>query len=119
MATDRHCVKTYLNVDEKAQLDSMCAQMKLSSSELLRRLLTNRHLPSAADFAASEGILKLLEVNADQARLGNLLKLMLDEPLSEDVLRKFEELTNDIRSTQDELKATVRMIDANIKPVRR
>lgn len=119
MATDRHCVKTYLNKKEKAQLDSQCDQMKLTASELLRRLVTNQKLPSAKDFAASEGILDLLRVNADQARLGNLLKMMLDEPISEDLHRRFDKLIEDLRQSQDELKNTVKMIDEQIRPAGR
>ena len=50
----------------------------------------------------------------DLARLGNLLKLALDEPLSADLLRKYDDLAATIKSTQDELKDVVRKIDRTI-----
>ncbi|MDP2699923.1 MAG: hypothetical protein Q8O73_17565 [Thalassospira sp.] len=74
----------------------------------------NTPLPNAHTFEASRGIVDLLQVNADQARLGNLLKLAMDEPLSADLLRKFDQLTADIRATQDDLKKIAREIDASI-----
>ena len=95
MATERHVIKTYLNDEEKDRIDQLAHQMRLSRSELLKRLLMNTKLPSASDFAAWQGIRDLLKVNADQARLGNLFKLALDEPLSADLLKKFDGLVRD------------------------
>lgn len=74
----------------------------------------NSPLPVQRDFEAAKGILDMMQVNADLARLGNLLKLMMDEPLSADLLSRFEGLANDISSTQYELKDTVRRIDRSI-----
>ncbi|WP_417247412.1 plasmid mobilization protein [Celeribacter sp.] len=107
MPTERHVIKTYLNDEEKARIDQLASQLRLSRSELLRRLLMNSKLPSAADFAAWQGIRDLLKVNADQARLGNLFKLALDEPLSADLMKKFDSLIRDIEAAQTELKAAI------------
>lgn len=107
-------METYLNDAEFSRLKELSAQLKLSRSELFRRLLMNSPLPNARDFEAAQAVLDLLQVNADLARLGNLLKLALDEPLSADLLRKFDELTASISSTREELKDVVRKIDRTI-----
>jgi hypothetical protein len=107
MPTKRRKIETYLNDEEKRRLDELCGQVRLSRSELLKRLLMNSKLPNAADFAAWQGIRDLLKVNADLARLGNLFKLALDEPLSADLLKKFDDLIRDIEGTQAELKAAI------------
>jgi Ribbon-helix-helix protein, copG family len=99
---------------ESDRLDQLSKQLRLTQSEVLRRLLMNSPLPDQRDFEASQGILDLLSVNADLARLGNLLKLVMDEPLSSELLRKYDELANQIKSTQDELKDTVRKVDNSI-----
>jgi len=39
---------------------------------------------------------------------------VMDEPLSSELLRKYDELANQIKSTQDELKDTVRKVDNSI-----
>ena len=119
MATDRHVIKTYLNDEEKERIDQLAHQMRLSRSELLKRLLMNTKLPSARDFAAWQGIRDLLKVNADQARLGNLFKLALDEPLSADLLKKFDDLVRDIERTQAELKAAIGEIRDQLQPGKR
>ncbi len=116
MATERHVIKTYLNDEEKTRIDQLAHQMRLSRSELLKRLLMNTKLPSASDFAAWQGIRDLLKVNADQARLGNLFKLALDEPLSADLLKKFDGLVRDIETTQAELKTTIGDIRDQLQP---
>ncbi|MBR9901829.1 ribbon-helix-helix protein, CopG family [Thalassospira tepidiphila] len=119
MATDRHVIKTYLNDEEKERIDQLAHQMRLSRSELLKRLLMNTKLPSARDFAAWQGIRDLLKVNADQARLGNLFKLALDEPLSADLLKKFDDMIRDIEGTQAELKAAIGAIRDQLQPGKR
>ncbi len=119
MATDRHVIKTYLNDEEKERIDQLAHQMRLSRSELLKRLLMNTKLPSARDFAAWQGIRDLLKVNADQARLGNLFKLALDEPLSADLPKKFDDMIRDIEGTQAELKAAIGAIRDQLQPGKR
>ncbi|MEQ5777113.1 ribbon-helix-helix protein, CopG family [Thalassospira sp. NFXS8] len=115
MATTRNLVKTYLDDTELARLDRLAGQLRLSRSELLRRLLMNSKLPDQRTFEASQAILDLLKVNADQARLGNLFKLALDEPLSADLLAKFDQLIVEIEGTQNALKDLVRQIDHSIR----
>ncbi|MEQ9565936.1 MAG: hypothetical protein RLN85_09015, partial [Pseudomonadales bacterium] len=61
----------------------------------------------------------LLKVNADQARLGNLFKLALDEQLSVDLLKKFDGLVRDIEITQAELKSAIGDIHDQLQPGKR
>ncbi len=116
MPTKRQKIETYLNDEEKRRLDELCEQMRLSRSELLKRLLMNSKLPNAVDFAAWQGIRDILKVNADQARLGNLFKLALDEPLSADLLKKFDGLLREIETTQADLKSVIGEIRDQLQP---
>lgn len=115
VATERHTVKAYFNDKEKQRLDEMQAQMRLSRSEILRRLLMNTPLPSASDFAAWEAVRDLYKINADLARLGNLLKLTLDEPLSENTYRKYDRLALEIEETRQTVKTAARDISSSVR----
>jgi hypothetical protein len=114
LATKNKRLLVTLPDKERARLDQLSSQLRLDRSEVLRRLLMNTPLPAQRDFEAAQAILDMMKVNADLARLGNLLKLMMDEPLSADLLRRYDELSNDIHKAQIELKDTVRKIDRSI-----
>ena len=114
MATNKRRLLVTLPDEESKYLDDLSSQLRLSRSEVLRRLLMNSPLPVQRDFEAAQGILDLLRANADLARLGNLLKLMMDEPLSADLLDRYEALAKEITTTQNELKDAVRKIDHSI-----
>jgi len=114
LTTKKRRLLVTLSDEESGFLDDLSSQLRLSRSEVFRRLLMNSPLPVQRDFEAAKGILDLMKVNADLARLGNLLKLMMDEPLSADLLSRFDALANEISSTQNELKDAVRKIDHSI-----
>ena len=118
MPTKRHPVKTYFNNEEVDRLDELVAQLRLSRSEFLLRLAMAYRMPDPSDFVAWQGIRDLLKVNADLARLGNLFKLALDEPLPVDLLRQLDAIKADIAETQTELKACARAIRAIVQPSR-
>ncbi len=118
MPTDRNLVKTYLDDGELARLDQLVAQLRLSRSDLLRRLVMAYRMPDASDFIAWQGIRDLMKVNADLARLGNLFKLALDEALPHDLVSRLDALAADIAVTQGELKACAREIRALVQPPR-
>ena len=48
--------------------------------------------------------------------MGNLFKLALDEPLSADLLKKFDGLVRDIETTQADLKAAIGDIRDQLQP---
>lgn len=118
MPTNRHTVKIYLNDDELARLDELAAQLRLFRSDLLRRLMMAYRMPRPEDFTAWQGIRDLLKVNADQARLGNLLKLALDEAPPEDLMGRLNSLAEEIAQTQQELKGCARDIRTMVQPPR-
>lgn len=115
MPTKRHKIETYLNDEEKAHLDGLTTQLRLSRSELLRRLVLAQRLPDPSHFAAHQGIRDLLKVNADLARLGNLFKLALDETPEADLKDRLLTLAREIAEVQAELKAGAREIRAVIR----
>jgi len=118
MPTNRNLVKTYLTDDELARLDELTAQLRLPRSDFLRRLMMAYRMPDPSDFVAWQGIRDLLKVNADLARLGNLFKLALDEPLPLDLIRQLDAVTANIASTQADLKASACAIRALVQPPR-
>lgn len=119
MTTTRPRVKVSFTPDEKVQVEALAGQLKLSVSELLRRLVLGHRLPSAEDFAAAEGIRNLLRINADQARLGNLLLFALDVgdgALSPHEVAKINRLAESIQATQTLLKDAVKTLHHQIHP---
>ncbi|WP_346915420.1 hypothetical protein [uncultured Roseibium sp.] len=51
--------------------------------------------------------MNLLAVNADQARLGNLLLKAINETADGHLVRQMQTLLRQVRETQDEIKALV------------
>lgn len=72
----RVCVKAYLMPAEKTRLEVLAGKVRISGSELIHRLVIGAVLP---DRQGQDMIRDLLKVNAGLARLGNLLKLGIDE----------------------------------------
>lgn len=92
---------------EKAELEALAGRTGKSFSELIRALVAGRQPITAASKHLQ--VRDLLKVNADLARLGNLLKMILDdESLILPAGIDFKGLYASIRETQDELKAKVR-----------
>ena len=110
----RVCVKAYLPQEEKARLDGLAGRARLSSSEVIRRLVSGGGLPDLGDYNA---VRDLLKVNADLARLGNLLKLAIDEDTAShgDVM----DLLTEIRIRQGEIKQLVKALAAEAKQRRK
>ena len=122
MATTRHRFKVSFTADEMARVQALADQLRLSKSELLRRLAMGYRLPDPNAFAAARAIGDLLTINADQARLGNLLKLAIDEAdqdFAPSIVARIEALIAEIRATQDTLKAGVEALHFDIHPRRR
>ena len=64
--------------DEEALIKENAARASLTVAEYLRRLSLGHVIKGTID---SENVLKLVKINADQGRLGGLLKLWLtDDP---------------------------------------
>lgn len=95
-------IKAYVTEAEKAEVAGLARQARVTVSELVRRLVTGRKLPDAR---RHEAILGLVKVNADLARLGNLLRMALDdEDFAPPEGYDLEGLFDRIRETQSLLK---------------
>lgn len=122
MATARHRFLVSFDDDELASLDAQCKQVRLSRSEFLRRISLGHRLPDGGDFAAAEAIRDLLAVNANLARLGNLLKLAIDEAdgqFGAPTIARVEDVVMQIRDTQKELRGKVEDLHFQIHPNRK
>ena len=119
MATDRHRQLVSFTPAELVQVQAQAKQFKLSISEMLRRFALGQHLPDPSDFVAAQGIRDLLKINADQARLGNLLLMAIDESdstWSPELLARIDALVVEIRDTQAALKTAVKDLHHQIHP---
>ncbi|WP_096704150.1 conjugal transfer protein TraJ [Magnetospirillum sp. 15-1] len=119
MATDRHRIKVSFTDEEMERVRKQADQFKLSISEMLRRFALGERLPDPSTFAGAEAIRNLLKVNADQARLGNLLKLALDESdgtWPPAMVARIDALRVEIGEVQAALSAAVKDIHYQIHP---
>lgn len=121
MATKRKRILVSFTPDELQKVDALKDQVRLSRSELIRRLALGQPLPNPERFARAEAIRDLLKVNADLARLGNLQEMILtegeDSPTRTDKDRLLS-LCEDIRDTQAQLKSLVLALDGERRRVR-
>lgn len=98
-------IRAWVTLDEKQEVDALAKKVHLTVSELVRRLVTGRKLPDAA---RHEAVIELVKVNADMARLGNLLRMALDDPdFTPPEGVNLEDLFDRIRSTQSILKVKI------------
>lgn len=119
MATERHRILVSFTPEELERIKAQADQFKLSMSEMLRRFSLGQHLPDPSDFVAAQAIRDLLKINADQARLGNLLLMAIDESdstWSPALLGRVDGLVAEIRDTQAALKAMVKDLHYQIHP---
>lgn len=96
-------IKSHVSTEEKTILLDRSERMNMSMSDYIRRIVINFKLPKAVINA--QVISDLLHINADLARLGNLLKLTLDE--CDDDKEKINMLLTDIHQTQTALKERI------------
>ncbi len=116
MSTPRKRLLVSFTDDERARVDQLADQLKLSVSELLRRLALGHRLPDPEDFALAHAIRDLLRINADQARLGNLLKLALDDDPGPAQRARIESLIAEIAHVQMAIKAGVHALHSDRHP---
>ncbi|TCS59952.1 plasmid mobilization protein [Varunaivibrio sulfuroxidans] len=104
-AKNRVPVTVWLRPEEKSEVVALARQARLSISDLVRRLATGRALP---DVHRHEAVIALVKVNADQARLGNLLRMALsDADFKPPDGVTLERLFDTIRETQSILKTKI------------
>lgn len=120
-ARRRNMAPTYLSDSEKRAVADRAAQLNLPVSAF-RRLALGAPLPDPSAFAAHDAVRDLLAVNADLARLGNLLKLEIDAADGAAPRRFVEDVDGlhaGIRETQDRLKACAVAVADSVRPGRR
>lgn len=119
MPSSLHQIKTYLSDEERDRLDELAAQTQLSRSEILRRLILAQRLPDPTQAAGWHHVRDLMKVNADLARLGNLMKLALDQAPEAELPAQLTRLAGEIAATQTELKAAVVDLRRVLQPRRK
>lgn len=104
--TTREQIKSYVSPAEKAEVTALAKQARLTVSELVRRLVLGKKLP---DTNLHLSVIELVKVNADLARLGNLLRMaVMEEEFELPVGMDLDSLFDTIRETQSILKAKIK-----------
>ncbi|MCJ7602140.1 MAG: hypothetical protein MUO63_11675 [Desulfobulbaceae bacterium] len=88
---------------EKNRLLELAQAHGLKLSEYMRQAGLVQEITSRTEV---ETVLQLAKINADQARLGNLLKLAIDRENNVEI----EQLIAEIRQTQQQLKDAVNRV---------
>ena len=96
-------IKFRVTVIEKNRLLDLAQAHGLSLSEYMRQAGLIHEITSRTEV---ETVLQLAKINVDQARLGNLLKLAIDQDNTQEV----ERLIAEIRQTQQQLKDAVNRV---------
>ncbi len=105
-AKNRVLIGGWLLPKEKEEVVALARQTHLTTSELIRRLVLGRNLP---DVGRHKAVLDLVQMNADLARLGNLLRMALsDEDFKPPGNISLETLLDKIMDTQSVLKSKIR-----------
>ncbi len=89
--------------EEKKKLLELAQAHGLSLSEYLRQAGLVQEITHRTDI---ETVVQLAKINADQARLGNLLKLAIDN----ENFKEVDQLITEIRRTQQTLKDAVNRV---------
>ncbi|MFK7866399.1 MAG: hypothetical protein AB8B77_03060 [Alphaproteobacteria bacterium] len=108
MLKDKIKVEAYFTEDERDWLNEQSAKLHISRAEMVRRMALGSPLPA---FGKQEAVLDLLKINANLARLGNLLKLALDNAESDNLsinLLKIDQTIVDLANTQSTLKQKIK-----------
>ena len=109
MADHRQAIKVYVSLEERERLIERASGCDLPLSAYLRRLGIGHQPKSTID---AQAVLLLLKVNADQGRLGGLLKLWLsDRPGTGAPAFDVRRLLGQIEATQLRLRSLVRRLD--------
>ena len=100
-----HLVGGWVTASEKAEIGALARALRLTVSELVRRLILGRELPDAT---RHDAVRALARINADLARLGNLLRMALaDDEYEAPGGLDLESLFEKIRATQAVLRQKI------------
>jgi len=101
-----HKLALRLNDAEMQRIEELANRVNLTRSAFVRRIVTGTTLPAPGN---ADAVMDLMKVNADLARLGNLLKLALDDEgwRAPGSTVDVEAILLDLAARQAELKAVV------------
>ncbi|NQV46349.1 MAG: hypothetical protein HQ504_01055 [Rhodospirillaceae bacterium] len=104
-------VKTHITPGERQELMAQAHRLGLTVSDYIRRVMINFRLPESPINARAIG--DLYKVNADLARLGNLLKMAMDDDdfpvprnsdlAPESLLQRMEEIRRQLKTKIEKL----------------
>ena len=100
MPSKKQVLKAYLTPEEYGEIQNSASKAGVSLSTFAKRVCLGTQVQSVVD---SQAIMALMRTNADLARLGNLLKIALNEEQSTNV----EKLIQDINLLREEIKTKV------------
>lgn len=109
MAREKNIPPIRVTEDEARQIEENAAACSMKVAPYLRALGLNTPIKSTLD---KQLILELMKVNADQGRLGGLLKLWLSgqEKGTQGLTMEIRDLLKEIEDTQKDLKAFIRSL---------
>lgn len=102
---NKQVLTAYMTPDEYENIKAAAGQARLSVSRFARAVCLGYELKSKVDH---EAVLALLKANRDLSRLGNLLKLALDQSNIDE--NKINDLLNSIEETKGLLNGKVKAI---------
>ena len=100
MAPKKEKIELRVTPEDKKQLKKLAKAHAMSLSEYLRQAGLMQEIKSRTEI---ETTLELAKMNADQARLGNMLKLAIDSENEEEI----EKLIAEVRRTQKVIRETL------------
>jgi oligoendopeptidase F len=103
----KHQLRVCVNDEEKAQIEKMVESVSQGSASSYLRVLGLGFEPNS--IIDDKALLELSKINADQSRLGNLLKMLLanDGRQSEVTTQKVNSILRDIQEIQSRLLTAV------------
>jgi hypothetical protein len=106
-------LKTFVSPDERLTIETNAQAAGLTVSSYLRSAALNRPIRSTAD---QQAFLGLLKVNADQGRLGGLLKLWLStRPGQGARVSDVRRLLHDIEDAQRRMKTAIDAVARSLR----
>jgi hypothetical protein len=106
-------LKTFVSPDERLTIETNAQAAGLTLSSYLRSAALNRPISSTAD---QQAFLGLLKVNADQGRLGGLLKLWLStRPGHGARVSDVRRLLHDIEDAQRRMKTAIDAVARSLR----
>ena len=119
MPTNKKTFSTYLNDEETAHLRNLARASGLSCSRVIKNLITGGAVLSVRTpqtWEKNGTLVELRRINADQARLGNLLKRALNAGPDLEAAQEIRQAVAQVSQTRAEIRATLRAYQESLSP---